>query len=122
MSDTVTMMKDRESNQTRLHYPGCYRVSLDGGRFGQIKRVGRKWHAEIRRDDGSMLRHAGIWSTLAEAVEEIQALRDRELEAVENKLGARLERYKFYGRWPAVDPKGEWVKYADLEAALNTTE
>jgi|TARA_R110000824_G_scaffold155073_1_gene327289 hypothetical protein len=57
--------------QIKKHYPGCYRVSL-GETFGQIKKVGREWHAEIRASDsGDLLRFAGIWGTRKAAVEEV---------------------------------------------------
>jgi hypothetical protein len=61
------------------HYEGCYRVREDGlAYFGQIKRVGREWHAEIRRGgDGELMRYAGIWSTKRDAVEECASILSR---------------------------------------------
>lgn len=41
------------------------------GLFGQIRRRGRKWEAEIRRANGDTLRPAGMWRTRKEAHEEI---------------------------------------------------
>ena len=54
------------------HYDGCFRVRTDNeSRFGQIKREGREWHAEIRdKQSGQIIRYAGIWSTKRDAVEE----------------------------------------------------
>lgn len=59
-------------------HTGVYRVRLkdDNGNlshmFGQIRKNGRKWHAEIRHTDtGDLIRYAGIWDTLKEATEEI---------------------------------------------------
>ena len=55
----------------RSHYKGAYRITLDTEHFGQIKRDGAGWHATIRiTDTGVILRHAGIWTTLREAVAE----------------------------------------------------
>ena len=58
--------------QTLKHYPGCYRVRMENSDiFGQIKRSGRKWNAEIRYTATGELKHfAGIWSTKREAVQE----------------------------------------------------
>lgn len=72
------------------HRPGCYRVPLTGERFAQIVRGsytssarwgdefrrgtphGRHWAVEIRdSDSGQMMRYAGVWPTLREAVESI---------------------------------------------------
>lgn len=50
--------------------PGRYRLNLGNGFFGQIKKNGRKWVAEIRRENGDLVRYAGIWRTLADAEEE----------------------------------------------------
>lgn len=57
------------------HYPGCYRVRrADGAEiFGQIKKFGRKWRAEIRNTDtGNLVREAGIWPTLNDARDEVE--------------------------------------------------
>ena len=54
------------------HYPGCFRVSDGGEIFGQIKKDGRKWTAEIRySESGDIKRYAGIWSTKKDAIEEV---------------------------------------------------
>jgi len=59
----------------RLFVPGCYRVSMLDGRFGQVhRRAGRGWRAEVRTADGSLERHAGIWGSLAAAAEELEAI------------------------------------------------
>ena len=56
----------------RKHYPGCYRLSPPTDEeFGQVKRHGREWHAEIRFSNGDLKRYAGIWNTRRETVEEI---------------------------------------------------
>jgi len=51
----------------KKHYQGCFRVSSGGEIFGQIKKTGRKWTAEIRYSQTD----AGIWTTKKEAVEEV---------------------------------------------------
>lgn len=58
--------------QTVKHYEGCYRVRSEGCEiFGQIYKVDRMWHAEIRyTHSGEMIQYAGIWSRKADAVEE----------------------------------------------------
>jgi hypothetical protein len=40
--------------------------------FGNVKKVGRKWHAEVRssNDTTTVYRFAGIWGTKREAVDE----------------------------------------------------
>jgi hypothetical protein len=56
----------------KKHYQGCYRISNGGEIFGQIKKDGRKWIAEIRETDcGDIKRYAGIWNTKKEAIEEV---------------------------------------------------
>ena len=54
------------------HYQGCYRISDGGEIFGQIKKDGRKWIAEIRySESGDIKRYAGIWDTKKDAIEEV---------------------------------------------------
>ena len=56
----------------KKHYQGCFRVSNGGKIFGQIKKTGRKWTAEIRYSQtGELLQYAGIWAIKREAVEEV---------------------------------------------------
>lgn len=65
--------------EIKKHYPGCYRVSCDKQAFGQIKKEGREWNAEIRSTTtGTILRFAGIWNTRKDAVEEVQSILTRE--------------------------------------------
>lgn len=62
----------------KRHGPRCYRVSGNGDRFGQIKRDGREWHAEIRdTESGSLVRFAGIWNTRRDAIEEVEFILSR---------------------------------------------
>lgn len=56
----------------KKHYPGCYRTETVHGRFGQIKRDGREWKAEIRSRSGDLERYAGIWGTRKDAVDEVE--------------------------------------------------
>lgn len=64
----------------KLHYKSqdgnCYRYNVDGlysDLFGQIKREGRDWLAEIRYcSTGRISRYAGIWNTRKDAEEEIE--------------------------------------------------
>lgn len=60
----------------RLHYPGVYRVSIghEPKYFGQVKHVGREWHAEVRHTkSGNVARYAGIWSRRKDAIREVLA-------------------------------------------------
>lgn len=51
---------------------GRYRLELSPGKFGQITRHGRTWHAEIRDTETSaIIRHAGDWTSLREACAEL---------------------------------------------------
>lgn len=60
------------------HGPRCYRVSCGGERFGQIRKNGRQWHAEIRdTESGALIRFAGVWHTRRDAVEEVESLLSR---------------------------------------------
>ena len=62
----------------RNHGPRCYRVSCNGDRFGQIRKHGREWHAEIRdTESGSLIRFAGVWRTRRDATEEIESILSR---------------------------------------------
>jgi len=69
------------------HYKGCYRVTYPGtGCFGQIKKAGREWIAEIRDSaDGSIIRPAGIWGRLRDAVGEVEYI-------IEEKASVRVGR------------------------------
>lgn len=76
----------------RWHRNGCYRSTMDANRFAQFIRcryydsprwgesvkddaTGKFWRVEIRNtDDGSMIRSAGIWTTLHGAAEEVRGL------------------------------------------------
>ena len=64
--------KEMEMTLTK-HYSGCYRYTRtdNADLFGQIKKVGREWHAEIRYVDGTLKQYAGIWSTRKDAIEEV---------------------------------------------------
>jgi len=60
------------------HYQGCYRVRDGGEFFGQVKREGRTWVAEIREtNSGDLMRYAGIWSSKRDAVEECESILQR---------------------------------------------
>ena len=62
-------------NKIRKHYKGCYRITLTGSLFGQVKKDGSTWNAEIRSiESGNIERYAGIWNTRKEAVEEVKRL------------------------------------------------
>lgn len=62
-------------NITRVRRMG----SKDNYRFGQIKREGRRWTAEIRESQtGALVRFAGIWATKRDAVEECEHILERE--------------------------------------------
>lgn len=56
------------------HRPGCYRTRReDSYAFGQARRAGREWEAEIRhRDTGDLIRFAGTWASKAQAMQELQ--------------------------------------------------
>lgn len=57
------------------HYPGCFRISDGGEAFGQIKKDGKKWTAEIRySESGNIKQYAGIWNTKKEAIEEVVSI------------------------------------------------
>lgn len=58
------------------HGPGIYRVRLEGSwAFGQIKKDGKLWNAEIRESiTGDLRRMAGVWTTQRDAVEECERL------------------------------------------------
>jgi hypothetical protein len=65
------------------HYPGCYRISDERRQedpfsiFGQIKKDGRKWTAEIRySESGDIRQYAGIWNTKKDAIEEVVSIID----------------------------------------------
>ena len=61
----------------KKHYKGTYRVSYpDAARFGQIRRYSKRlWIAEIRNTEtGTLLRHAGIWETRQDAIEECEGI------------------------------------------------
>lgn len=58
---------------------GFYRVSGENY-FANVKldSKDKKWHAEIRRrDDGVLVRFAGIWNTKKDAVEEAKFILER---------------------------------------------
>lgn len=62
----------------KRHGPRCYRVSCNGACFGQIKRDGREWHAEIRdTESGHLVRFAGVWRTRCDAIEEVEFILSR---------------------------------------------
>jgi hypothetical protein len=62
----------------KKHYGQTYRIS--GHKlFGQYKKEGREWHAEIRNTKtGDLLKYAGIWNRRRDAEEEIQSILKRE--------------------------------------------
>jgi len=61
------------------HYSGCFRISNNSALFGQIKKKGREWHAEIRRtNNGALVRFAGIWKRKVDAVEECEYIIERD--------------------------------------------
>jgi hypothetical protein len=64
----------------RVHVPGIYRVTLSGDRFGQIKRDGREWIAEVRdTNTGTLMRFAGLWKTRKDAFEELVTINPLDL-------------------------------------------
>lgn len=83
----------KQMAELRKHFRGCYRITLSGNRFGQITKgryytsvgglqdrfeqdnKGRFWSAEIRASDtGTLLRYAGVWPSLKDAVEELTTI------------------------------------------------
>lgn len=58
------------------HYQGCFRVYADGcDWFGQVKKNGRQWFAEIRKaSDCDLIQYAGIWRTKKDAIEEVESI------------------------------------------------
>jgi len=59
-------------------YSGCYRIRASGSHlFGQVRRCGRAWHAEIREcASGALIQFAGIWTTRREAAHEVRSILD----------------------------------------------
>ena len=56
----------------RKHGSQCYRITLAGELFGQIRKHSDGWHAEVRHaNNGELVRYAGIWKTLSDAIEEL---------------------------------------------------
>ena len=54
---------------------GFYRLTLSPHYFGQIKKSGREWNAEVRKTEtGELVRFAGIWSSRKDAVEELLSI------------------------------------------------
>ena len=65
--------------KTAKHSINCHRVSNGSALFGQIKKVDREWHAEIRdTETGTLLRYAGIWNRKSDAVEDCEHIIERE--------------------------------------------
>lgn len=63
---------------TKRFAPGIYRVRDGGTVFGQVRKHGRMWIAEIRKvETGAMVCPAGIWASLADAAEECAHLMPR---------------------------------------------
>jgi hypothetical protein len=51
---------------------GIYRITLSSEHFGQVRHVGREWHAEVRQTEtGNLVRYAGIWPTRQAAIDEL---------------------------------------------------
>ena len=59
-----------------LYRTNAVKTFWHDGLFGQIRRRGRKWEAEIRRATGEMLRPAGSWRTRKDAHKEINSILD----------------------------------------------
>lgn len=58
-----------------------YRVSANKSVFGQIKKNGHMWEAEIRETKtGDLVRFAGIWKTLADAKDECDHIIERHVD------------------------------------------
>lgn len=79
MSERKVKLANGDSVLVQQHYHGCYRWTIDGEQFGQVKRDGHQWKAEIRESStGSLIRYAGIWPTLREALAELVDYRNGE--------------------------------------------
>jgi len=69
-----------EIGKLRRVISGLYRVTLSDQHFGQIRRNGGKYFAEIRLiETGEFKRYAGVWRTIAEAREELCAINPLDL-------------------------------------------
>ena len=72
MKTVHVTLANGEKVPLREFVPGRLRLTIDDRRFGQIKREGADWKAEVRdADTGVILRYAGIWKTRREAVAEL---------------------------------------------------
>jgi hypothetical protein len=78
-SEARTVRLADESITLRTWYRGCYRLTLTDEIFGQIKREGTIWAATVRStNNGGIIRFAGEWETLRDAVAELVGIRDRQ--------------------------------------------
>lgn len=69
-----------EAIKLRKHGSNSYRLTLSADRFGQITKKGRQWYAEVRDTNaGHIVRFAGIWSSLKDAVEELEGINPLDL-------------------------------------------
>lgn len=73
--------------KVRKTRPGAYRVSMPhsaayGEVYGFVEKKGREWHADVRTPGtgpqrSEVMRHAGIWKNLKDAIEELMFLADK---------------------------------------------
>lgn len=73
MAETLTVtLANGEKVTLRAWLPGRYRMTLGDTEFGQVKRDGREWIAEVREiETGVIVRFAGVWPSLREAAAEL---------------------------------------------------
>lgn len=69
-----------EATKLRKHGSNSYRMTLSPDFFGQITKKGREWHAEMRETNtGVIVRFYGIWSSLKDAVDELESINPLDL-------------------------------------------
>jgi hypothetical protein len=69
-----------EATKLRKHGSNSYRMTLSSDTFGQITKKGSKWYAEVRDTNaGHIIRFAGIWSSLKDAVDELESINPLDL-------------------------------------------
>lgn len=56
---------------------GFWRATMLDGRFSNIRRERDGWHADIRNERGELVRYAGIWPTLRDALDEVSFIFSR---------------------------------------------
>jgi predicted YcjX-like family ATPase len=77
-------MRDNQRFEMEKLYTGTYRIRIVdedgeyGTHFGQIKKDGRQWNAEIRHSrTGDISRYAGVWPRKQDAIDEVKGILER---------------------------------------------